>query len=108
MIGVFHQKYHIAIFSDDTALTKKILDKLKEWFKNNVIVETYSDPFKMLSDLNTSKAKNCPFDMTILSEDNDNSYSAGILLKHVNPSMMVVNYENDKKLKTDALKLTNR
>lgn len=98
MTGLFHNKYRIAVYSENGRLVKRISSVIKTLFQKKGIVESYTDSHQMFVDLNVAKAKNCPFDITIVSPPE--GYEAKLILKKSNPKMEVVEYTDDMELKT--------
>lgn len=104
MTGVFKQKYKIAVYDEDISLVKRIATTLKSWFSNKIEIKSYTNSREMILDLNLAKAKNKPFDITIMGPDEWDASS--IVLKHTDPSMQVIRYKDDKTLKKDTAKLS--
>lgn len=103
MTGLFHNKYHIAIYDEDQTVIARIAGMLKSWFRNKMVIESYTDPHQMLVDVNIAKAKNKPFDMTVIGGGDE---GATYILQKTNPSMRVVTYTDEKTLKKETVKLT--
>ena len=104
MIGLFHQKYHVAVYGEDASLVNRIVNKLRSWFKNEVVVESYTDTHQMLVDFNVAQAKNKPFDMAILGPEE--GMESKIFLKHTNPLMDIIGYKDEKTLKKETVRLS--
>lgn len=103
MTGLFHKKYNIAVYGENQLFVKRIATTLKAWFQNKAVVHSYTDSHQMFLDLNIAKAKNCPFDMTVV--ESKTGVEASFVLKHVDPSMEVVSYKDVATLKKETAKL---
>lgn len=102
MTGIFHRKYRVAVYDEDPNFIDKVVKFLKSWFRNKISVESYTDSHEMFININVAKAKNRPFDMTIVGPAEGKETT--VILKNANPSMKIINYKDETTLKKDTAK----
>jgi len=106
MTGLFHSKYHIAVYDENKDIIRRITETLKRWFSNKVIIESYTNSYDMFIGINLAKANNKPFDMTIIGPDE--GQETVMILKWVDSNMGIINLKDENSLKKDTVKLALR
>lgn len=102
MTGLFVKKYHIAVFGEDKNFVTNIMYSLKEWYSNKVVVESYTDSYKMFEAINISEMKNSPFDLAVF---NMTGVAQKMILKQTNPAVKVFLCSNGDALKKETDKI---
>jgi hypothetical protein len=107
-MNIFAHKLKIAIFdnTNNSSNKDKIFDLLKKMFGGKVLIEFYSDTKEMFVALNIAKAKNKPFDATILGGTEE--METKIVLQRMNPSMDVISYVDDDTFKYETMPLSSK
>lgn len=101
MTGLFVKKYHVAILEEDKAFVSQIVSAFKTWYSSRIVIETYADSAKMFEGINTSKAKRCPFDLTVMGK---NDVVEKAILNHTDPKMPVLLCKDLTTLRQEASK----
>lgn len=102
MTGLLIKKYHIAILDNETDFVKKVIEVLKLWYSDRVVIRTYSDTYAMFEAVSINKARNKPFDMAVVSPE---QVAERMVLQSANPTLKVVTCCDEKTLKTEASKV---
>lgn len=103
MTGLLVKKYHIAILdNDNNGFVTKVVEALKTWYSNKVVIKTYTNSRAMFEAVNLQKAKNNPFDLAVVSSE---LMAERLVLQRVNPKMKVVVCDDAKTFKAEASKV---
>lgn len=102
MTGVLKKKYHVAIMDNDKIFVTKVVNALKEWYNNRIVVRTFTNSSTMFEGINFCKANKCPFDLTVM---NTQDLAEKMILKQTDPNMMVLLCKDVEGLKHETDKL---
>ena len=102
MTGKILKKYHVAVMDEDANFVSQIVFALKSWFNKSMVVEQYTDPRSMFEAINACKAKECPFDLTVMSVKDE---AEKMVLHQTDPKMPVLLCKDIKTLKSDTAKI---
>lgn len=104
MTGLLIKKYHIAILDENQCFLARIVNSLKGWYNNKIVIKTYKNSESLIEAVNLNKAKNNPFDLTVLRRK---EYAEKLILQRSNPNMTILVCDSCEDLKkiTDKLLL---
>ena len=89
MIGYFKNKYHVAIFGEDTSVIELLTKTVKRLYvNNNIVIETYHTTQSLFEGILVNNAMHKPFDLAVLS-GNDRDLQRRIL-REFNPNLEVI------------------
>lgn len=102
MTGFFRNKYYVAIYNSDVEFLTRMFDTLKLLYNNKVVVQTYTDSYKMFEALNISVTNHKPFDIVVFS---NNCIAQKMILSHTNPDLKVILCSDENALKNEVAKI---
>lgn len=103
MTGLLTKKYHVAILENtEGGFVSRVVDALQEWYKNKIVIKTYSDTREMFEAVNLNKAKNKPFDMAVISPE---LMAERMVLQRANPQLKVVVCKDHNTFRTETSKV---
>jgi len=102
MAGLLSKKYHIAILDNDDGFVARMVESLKSWYSNKIVIQTYQDTHSMFEAVNVKNARNKPFDLAVMSPD---QMAERLILQRANPNLKVVVYHDEQTLKDETSKL---
>ena len=89
MIGYFKNKYHIAIFGEDTSVIELLTKKVKRLYvNNNIVIEVYNTTQSLFEAILVSNALHKPFDLAVLSGTESDLQQR--ILKECSPYLEVI------------------
>lgn len=103
MTGLFIKKYYVAIYDENEDSINRIINALKSWYDNRIVIESYDNPNNMFRAVNMSNAKNRPFDLAIFGSD-DIFKAKQMILKYTCPDLPVVSFKDEEKLHREVSK----
>jgi hypothetical protein len=96
----FRKKYHVAVVDSDPGFVHRMVEALKEWYSNRVIVQSYTSHDQMFVDLNLAKCSKKPFDMAVMKPE---ELPTSMILRRAMPSLKVVMCEDLQNLKRQTV-----
>lgn len=103
MTGLLTKKYHVAILDNtEEGFVSKVVGALQEWYKNRIVIKTYTDTRTMFEAVNLNKAKNKPFDMAVISPE---LMAERMVLQRANPQLKVVVCKDESSFKNETSKV---
>jgi len=102
MTGLLVKKYHIAILNTESDFVSKMVETLKQWYNNKVVIRTYTDSYSMFEAVNVNKAKNKPFDMAVIGPS---QLAERLVLQRANPSLKIVVCSDETSLHREVSKV---
>jgi hypothetical protein len=102
MTGLLKQKYHVAILDDDENFIATAVSSLKSFYNKRIVIRTYKDSKSMFEAINSNKAKDCPFDLAVLSP---REYAERPIIRHSKPEMKILVCNDCNKLQEETSKL---
>ena len=102
MTGLLKKKYYVAVLDKDEDFISKVMNTLKSWYNNRIIIKSYTDCHEMFAAVNLGKANKNPFDVAVLSPD---EVAEKMVLRHSNPDMKIIVCKDECSLKEEAEKV---
>lgn len=87
MTGLLVKKYHVAVFSPDTGFASQVVNALREWYNNQVVIKTYDDTHAFFEAVSVNKANKHPFDCAVLAPRQE---AERMVLRQSNPNLKVI------------------
>lgn len=102
MTGLLLKKYHVAVFDEDEGFVRRTIDTLKRWYKNKIVIKSYTNSHEMFEALNINSAKNSPFDLAVFNSD---EVAEKLVVKQIYPDLPVVLCKDEHMLKRESSKI---
>jgi hypothetical protein len=101
MTGLFIKKYHVAVLDNNNEFVSTIVNSLKSWYNDKIVVETYKNAHDMFEAVNINEIRNNPFDLAVLTPA---QYAEKMVLKQSNPDLKVILCKDPQALKFETVK----
>ena len=95
MTGVIVKKYHVAVFAHNDGFVNQVVDAIKQWYNNQVVIKTYNDTHDLFEAISVNKARNKPFDCAVLAPRQD---AERMVLQRSNPNLKVIICQDAKNI----------